>query len=233
MLPEQGAAGQPWRPAPCSTAARPWPGCHQPRCQQGWADGPARHDRHGHQPPVAPTAPRHLADPPPTTARQQAPLPDRADRPTPTARCPAPTPMPPASKHRTTAQPPHNSTPLAGTRLHAKTLRSTERTAARRLGGPIITAAVWAAMSWWAWVLISFGVLCASWVLLVLLAARLPEGSLKELAGFLPDCVTTARRLRGDRQCHPGEVRNRVRTRLGAVTNRPDPRVPARNRSTR
>ena len=53
-------------------------------------------------------------------------------------------------------------------------------------------------MSWWAWVLIGFGVLCASWMLLVLLAARLPEGSLKELAGFLPDCVTTARRLRGD-----------------------------------
>ena len=35
-------------------------------------------------------------------------------------------------------------------------------------------------------------------MLLVVLAARLPEGSLKELAGFLPDCVTTARRLRGD-----------------------------------
>ena len=53
-------------------------------------------------------------------------------------------------------------------------------------------------MSWWAWVLIGVGVLCASWMLLVGLAARLPEGSLKELAGFLPDCVTTARRLRGD-----------------------------------
>ena len=53
-------------------------------------------------------------------------------------------------------------------------------------------------MSWWAWVLIGFGVLYASWMLFVLLAARLPEGSLKELAGFLPDCVTTARRLRGD-----------------------------------
>ena len=44
-------------------------------------------------------------------------------------------------------------------------------------------------MPWWAWVLIGFGVLIASWMLLVLLAARLPEGSMKELAGFLPDCA--------------------------------------------
>jgi uncharacterized membrane protein YkvA (DUF1232 family) len=46
--------------------------------------------------------------------------------------------------------------------------------------------------------LIGFGLLVASWALLVLLAARLPEGSIKELASFLPDCVTTVRRLRGD-----------------------------------
>ena len=53
-------------------------------------------------------------------------------------------------------------------------------------------------MSWLAWALISVGLLVASWMLLVVLAARLPEGSLKELAAFLPDCVTTARRLRRD-----------------------------------
>ncbi len=53
-------------------------------------------------------------------------------------------------------------------------------------------------MSWWTWLLIGVGLLVASWMLLVFLAARLPEGSLKELAGFLPDCATTARRLRGD-----------------------------------
>jgi uncharacterized membrane protein YkvA (DUF1232 family) len=47
-------------------------------------------------------------------------------------------------------------------------------------------------------VLIGAGLLVASWALLVLLAARLPEGTLKELASFLPDCVTTVRRLRGD-----------------------------------
>ena len=42
------------------------------------------------------------------------------------------------------------------------------------------------------------GVVLASWAGLVVLAARLPEGSTKQLAGFLPDCVTTVRRLRRD-----------------------------------
>ncbi len=46
--------------------------------------------------------------------------------------------------------------------------------------------------------LLAIGLVLASWVLLVLLATRLPEGTLKELASFLPDCVTTVRRLRGD-----------------------------------
>jgi uncharacterized membrane protein YkvA (DUF1232 family) len=48
--------------------------------------------------------------------------------------------------------------------------------------------------------LLLIGVACllASWALLVLLATRLPEGSLKELASFLPDCATTVRRLRRD-----------------------------------
>lgn len=46
--------------------------------------------------------------------------------------------------------------------------------------------------------LIALGGLLASWVLLVVLAARLPEGTLKELASFLPDCATTVRRLRRD-----------------------------------
>jgi uncharacterized membrane protein YkvA (DUF1232 family) len=38
----------------------------------------------------------------------------------------------------------------------------------------------------------------ASWGLLALAARRLPAGLLKDLAGFLPACLTTARRLRGD-----------------------------------
>jgi uncharacterized membrane protein YkvA (DUF1232 family) len=46
--------------------------------------------------------------------------------------------------------------------------------------------------------LIGAGVLLASWAMMVVLAARLPEGTLKELASFLPDCVTTVRRLRKD-----------------------------------
>ena len=38
----------------------------------------------------------------------------------------------------------------------------------------------------------------ASWALMVVLAARLPAGVLRDLAGFLPACVTMARRLRRD-----------------------------------
>ena len=44
-------------------------------------------------------------------------------------------------------------------------------------------------------VLIAVAVLIGSWVLLVVLAARLPPGLLKDLAGFLPACVTLLRRL--------------------------------------
>lgn len=46
--------------------------------------------------------------------------------------------------------------------------------------------------------LVSAVVLVGLWAVLALVAARLPEGSLKELASFLPDCLTTARRLRSD-----------------------------------
>ena len=43
-------------------------------------------------------------------------------------------------------------------------------------------------------------VLClvASWALLLVLARRLPPGLLRDLAAFIPDCVTTVRRLRRD-----------------------------------
>lgn len=40
--------------------------------------------------------------------------------------------------------------------------------------------------------------LLASWALLVLLARRLPPGILRDLAAFIPDCLTTVRRLRRD-----------------------------------
>lgn len=45
---------------------------------------------------------------------------------------------------------------------------------------------------------IAIGLLLASWALLVVLARRLPPGVLKDLAGFLPACVTMVRRLRKD-----------------------------------
>ena len=45
---------------------------------------------------------------------------------------------------------------------------------------------------------IAGGVLIASWILLVVLATRLPPGMLRELAGFLPNCVKTTRTLRSD-----------------------------------
>ncbi|GIJ24204.1 hypothetical protein Vlu01_48280 [Micromonospora lutea] len=40
--------------------------------------------------------------------------------------------------------------------------------------------------------------LLASWALLILLARRLPPGIMRDLAAFIPDCVTTVRRLRTD-----------------------------------
>jgi uncharacterized membrane protein YkvA (DUF1232 family) len=40
--------------------------------------------------------------------------------------------------------------------------------------------------------------LATSWAVLFLLARRLPVGVLKELAGFLPACITTVRRLGRD-----------------------------------
>ena len=46
--------------------------------------------------------------------------------------------------------------------------------------------------------LLALGCLAASWVLMIVLAARLPPGILKDLAGFLPACVTTIKTLRKD-----------------------------------
>jgi uncharacterized membrane protein YkvA (DUF1232 family) len=40
--------------------------------------------------------------------------------------------------------------------------------------------------------------LVASWGLLVLLSRRLPPGIMRDLAAFIPDCLTTVRRLRKD-----------------------------------
>jgi uncharacterized membrane protein YkvA (DUF1232 family) len=47
-------------------------------------------------------------------------------------------------------------------------------------------------------VLVGLALLLTSWAVLVLLARRLPPGSLKDLVTVLPACATTARRLRKD-----------------------------------
>jgi uncharacterized membrane protein YkvA (DUF1232 family) len=45
---------------------------------------------------------------------------------------------------------------------------------------------------------IAAGLMLASWALLILLARRLPQGLMRDLAAFIPDCVTAVRRLRKD-----------------------------------
>jgi uncharacterized membrane protein YkvA (DUF1232 family) len=56
-------------------------------------------------------------------------------------------------------------------------------------------------MSHWLTTLaVAVALMIATWAVLIVLARRLPEGTLKELASFLPDCVTTVRRLRRNPQ---------------------------------
>lgn len=45
---------------------------------------------------------------------------------------------------------------------------------------------------------VALACLVGSWALLLVLARRLPPGILRDLAAFIPDCVTTVRRLRRD-----------------------------------
>jgi uncharacterized membrane protein YkvA (DUF1232 family) len=51
---------------------------------------------------------------------------------------------------------------------------------------------------WLQAVLVAVALMVGTWALLVLLARRLPPGLLRDLASFVPDCVTTVRRLRSD-----------------------------------
>lgn len=48
------------------------------------------------------------------------------------------------------------------------------------------------------WTLISLAVLVALWGMLFVLARRLPKGAARDLAAFLPACVTMVRKLRRD-----------------------------------
>jgi len=56
------------------------------------------------------------------------------------------------------------------------------------------------AVDWLIGLAAAAGLLVASWSLLFLAARRLPPGILRDLAAFIPDCVTTVRRLRRDPQ---------------------------------
>jgi uncharacterized membrane protein YkvA (DUF1232 family) len=49
---------------------------------------------------------------------------------------------------------------------------------------------------WIRWLIVGLVALAASWVVLIVLARRLPPGTLRELAGFIPNCITMIRRLR-------------------------------------
>jgi uncharacterized membrane protein YkvA (DUF1232 family) len=69
----------------------------------------------------------------------------------------------------------------------------------------VYTAAAHAPLEWNEymrdWLLgvgIAILLLLASWAILIILAKRLPPGVLRDLAAFIPDCVTTVRRLRKD-----------------------------------
>ena len=48
------------------------------------------------------------------------------------------------------------------------------------------------------WLIIGLVALTVSWIVMIILARRLPPGLAKDLATVLPACVTTARRLRKD-----------------------------------
>jgi uncharacterized membrane protein YkvA (DUF1232 family) len=51
---------------------------------------------------------------------------------------------------------------------------------------------------WLRALLLAVALMVGTWALLVLLARRLPPGLLRDLAGFVPNCVTTVRQLQGD-----------------------------------
>jgi uncharacterized membrane protein YkvA (DUF1232 family) len=52
--------------------------------------------------------------------------------------------------------------------------------------------------NWAAGLAVAVVCVLTSWALLLILARRLPPGVLRDLAAFIPDCVTTVRRLRND-----------------------------------
>lgn len=51
---------------------------------------------------------------------------------------------------------------------------------------------------WLVWLGTGAALVVVSWAVLLLLARRLPPGLARDLAAFIPDCLTTVRRLRKD-----------------------------------
>ena len=71
---------------------------------------------------------------------------------------------------------------------------------------------------------VALACLIASWGVMLVLARRLPPGILRDLAAFIPDCVTTVRRLRKDpRGPPPCKGRGRDRRTVGGQPDRLDP----------
>jgi uncharacterized membrane protein YkvA (DUF1232 family) len=69
-------------------------------------------------------------------------------------------------------------------------------------------------VSWWAWLVVSLGVLLAVWAgLVVWLVAAGRRGDARALATFIPDCVVLVTRLAGD----PRVPRRRKLLLLGLV----------------
>ena len=60
------------------------------------------------------------------------------------------------------------------------------------------------------WLIIAVAVVAVSWIVMIVLARRLPPGLAKDLATVLPACVTTARRL-----CKDPRVPKRVKIAVG------------------
>ena len=52
--------------------------------------------------------------------------------------------------------------------------------------------------TWLIWLAVAATVVVATWGVMIILARRLPPGVARDLAAFIPDCVTTIRRLRRD-----------------------------------
>jgi hypothetical protein len=75
--------------------------------------------------------------------------------------------------------------------------------------------------------LIGLGVAAAlmltTWATLIVLAKRLPPGILRDLAAFIPDCLTTIRSLRKTLRYRVRPNRGHHRRAVGRLTDRSDP----------